>query len=264
MATKILVLENTEGIAELLTFSISSDFDVFSASNCEDAFSMMSRENPPLLIFDITQTDMDGIEFLCKIKKTSPQTEVITIADISMKELALTSLKYDASDFILKPVTGETLEIILERALKKLAIKKRLSPTSGDVFPSVVDTERLSAVKQVIDVISTCGNLPGSIQKSILSLHTKKGVVIKTSEEHKKLFGNLEGKKSWDIFKRNSMTPESCPAAQAFKTGSPYQLETPVQLKNGDEVQAVFYSTPLYNQNDQADMAVEFIFTKND
>ncbi len=257
MATKVLVLENTEGITELLTFSLSSDFDVITASNNDEALSIMGRENLPLLICDIK--DMDGIEFLCKVKKQNPQTEVITLADMDRKDLGVISLKYDASDFILKPVTGESLEIALERAMKKLAIKKRLAPPSGgDIFPSVVDSERLSAVKQVIDMISD-GNAKPDSQGHILSLHTKKGLILKTSSEHKKMFGNLEGKKSWEIFKRGVMAPDACPAAQAFKTRAPFVLETVIPLKNGEEIKARMYAAPLINHNDQADLVIETI-----
>lgn len=256
MATKVLVLENTEGIAELLTFSLSADYDVLTASTADEALSIISRENPPLLVFDIK--DMDGIEFLCKIKKQSPQTEVITLSDMERKDLAVTSLKYDASDFILKPITGEALEIVLERAMRKLAMKKRLSPTSGDVYPSVVDTERMSAVKQVIDMLSTSG-VQTSCPGIIMSLQTKKGIILKTSEEYKKIFGNMEGKKSWEMFKRGTMQPEACPAAQAFKTRTPYVFETVLPLKNGEEIRARMYAAPLINQNDQADLVVETI-----
>jgi DNA-binding response OmpR family regulator len=256
MATKVLVLENTEGISELLTFSLSSDFDVLTASNVDEALTIMSRENPPLLVFDIK--DMDGIDFLCKIKKQSPQTEVITLSDMDRKDLGITSLKYDASDFILKPVTGEALEIALERAMKKLAIKKRLSPTSGDVFPSVVDTERMSAVKQMIDMLSMNAS-QSSDMGIIMSLQTKKGIILKTSEEHKKIFGNMEGKKSWEMHKRGTMQPEACPSAQAFKTRTPFILETLLPLKNGEDVKVRMVAAPLINQNDQADLVVETI-----
>ncbi|MFA6013402.1 MAG: response regulator [Desulfobacteraceae bacterium] len=256
MATKVLVLENTEGISELLTFSLSADYDVLTASNADEALSIISRENPPLLVFDIK--DMDGIEFLCKIKKQSPQTEVIALSDIDRKDLGIASLKYDASDFIMKPVTGEALEIVLERAMRKLAIKKRLSPTSGDVYPSVVDTERMSAVKQVIDILSMSG-VQTSCPGIIMSLQTKKGIILKTSEEYKKIFGNMEGKKSWEMFKRGTMQPEACPAAQAFKTRTPCVFETVLPLKSGEEIRARMYAAPLINQNDQADLVVETI-----
>lgn len=249
MTTKILVLENTEGIAELLTFSLSSDYDVLSAANSSEALDIMGQHNPPVLICDITFKDMDGIEFLCKIKKQHPQTEVITITDMAHKDLGVKSLRYEASDFILKPVSSEELEITLERAMKKLAMQKRLSPASGEVFSSVIDTARVTAVKQMIDMMPS----------SCISLHTKKGIILKTSEAHKKNFGAMEGKKSWEIFNRGSKSSEACPAAQAFKTRSPHIQESVILLKNGEEIQAKIFVAPLINQKDQADLVIEII-----
>lgn len=258
MTTKVLVLENTEGITELLSFSFSADYDVLSASGEKEALALLTQDNVPLLIFDIK--DMEGINFLCRVKKQSPQTEVITLADPERKDLGVLSLKYEASDFLLKPVTGDSLEIALERALKKFTIMKRLAHPSngGDFFPSAVDSERLSAVKQVIDLLSENENA-SERHGLIVSIHTRKGVVLKTSPEHKKLFGNLEGKKSWDLFRREAMPPDTCPAAQAFKTGAPYILEVNITRKTGEEVKVRLTAAPIFNQNDQVDLVVEIM-----
>lgn len=263
MSKKILVLENTEGISELLNISLSNDYDVLTAASGDDALKLIKQSNPPLVIFDISLPDIDGIEFLCKIKKQSPQTEVITIAGPESLDKGVTSLRYEASDFIMKPVTSISLEVALERAERKLAIKKRLSPMSGDVFPSMFDTERASVAKQIISILSASPS-PASSKISwalsgILSLHTRNGIILSTSREHKKLFGNMEGKKSWEIYKRGSISPESSPTALAFKTGNSQAQDMVLCSKNGDDIEAHIVATPLINQNDQADLAIEII-----
>jgi YesN/AraC family two-component response regulator len=263
MSKKILVLENTEGISELLTISLSNDYDVLMAANGEEALKLIRSSNPPIVVFDIRVPDMDGIEFLCKIKKQSPQTEVITIADADNLEKGVTSLKYDASDFIVKPVTSMALELALERAEKKLAIRKRLSPTSGDVFPSIVDTERLSMAKQVMRALApddrSASSLAEGLISGIMALHTRNGAIASTTAEHKKLFGNMEGKKSWEVFKRGSIAPEACPVALAFKTGNAQTLDVIVSSRTGDEMKARSTATPLVNHHDQTDLVLEII-----
>lgn len=256
MATKVLVLENTEGITELLSFSFSADYDVQSVPGDQEALALLTRDYYPLLIFDVK--DMEGIDFLCRVRKQSPQTEVIALADPDRIELGVLSLKYEASDFILKPVTGEALEITLERALKKFTIKKKLAHPSngGEFFPSAVDSERLSAVKQVIELLSETES-PSGGHGLIVSIHTRKGVILKTSPEHKKMFGNLEGKKSWDLFRCESMPPDTCPAAKVFKTGAPYILEINITRKDGEEIKVRLTAAPLFNHNDQVDLVLE-------
>lgn len=263
MSKKILVLENTEGISELLTISLSNDYDVLTAANGEDALKLIRSSSPPIVVFDIRVPDMDGIEFLCKIKKQSPQTEVITIADADSLEKGVTSLRYDASDFIVKPVTSMALELALERAEKKLAIRKRLSPTAGEVFPSLVDTERLSIAKQLIQALSfddrSTAPSPEGLISGILALHTRNGAIASTSAEHKKLIGNMEGKKSWDVYKKGCVAQENCPSALAFKTGLTQTRDVIVASKKGDEVKVRSTAVPLINYQDQTDLVLEII-----
>ncbi|GAB6097677.1 hypothetical protein JCM14469_39310 [Desulfatiferula olefinivorans] len=263
MSKKVLVLENTEGIAELLTISLSSDYDVLMAANGEEALKIIRSSNPPLVVFDIGSPDMDGIDFLCKIKKQSPQTEVITIADPGHMEKGVTSLRYDASDFIVKPVTSMALELALERAEKKLAVRKRLSPATGEVFPSLIDTERLSMARQLFRALSSeKASSPSQAEgliSGILALHTRSGSIVCTTAEHKRLFGNMEGKKSWEIYKRGSIAPGSCPAALAFKTGHTQTQDVILSSKTGDELKARSTATPLVNHQDLTDLVLEVI-----
>lgn len=263
MSKKILVLENTEGISELLNISIPNDYYVLSASNGKEALDIISKSTPPLLIFDIKVPDMDGIEFLCKVKKQSPHTEIITIVDPDKQDIGLTSLKYEASDYITKPVTSKSLEVALDRAEKKLAIKKRLSSTTGEVSPSLIQTQRESIAKQFIDILSqnTAKNSEGKAGSvsGIVSLHTKNGMILKTSDAHKALFGNMEGKKSWEVYKRETVTPKTCPASQVFEKKSKHAQEMTLFTKDGKEIEASVYAAPLINHQDQVDLVVVII-----
>ncbi|MBU1171662.1 MAG: response regulator [Proteobacteria bacterium] len=263
MSTKILVLENTEGISELLNISLSRDYDVLMAANGEDALRIIQESNPPLVIFDINVPDMDGIEFLCKVKKQSPQTEVITIAGTDCMNLGVTSLRYEASDFIMKPVTSISLEVALDRAERKIAIKKRLSPATGDMSSSMISTERVSIAKQIISSLSENQSkspaMDTGLVSGIVSLHTRNGLILSTSDAHKKIFGNMEGKKSWGIYKRGSIKPESCPATLAFKQKISQIKDLIVFTKKGEEIEASVFAAPLINNNDQTDLVFEII-----
>jgi len=72
-------------------------------------------------------------------------------------ELAIQSLKYDASDFITKPIHDETLDIALRRAREKLSTKKMLREYTENLEKLVdeksrklVEAERLAAVGQTV------------------------------------------------------------------------------------------------------------------
>ena len=59
---------------------------------------------PPIVLTDIRMPVMDGIELLRKIKQEDPETEVIMITGHGDMDLAIESLKYEATDFITKPI----------------------------------------------------------------------------------------------------------------------------------------------------------------
>ena len=68
------------------------------------------------MLLDVRMPSMDGIEVLERIKKISPETEVIVVTGHGDMDLAIKALQLDASDFITKPVGNEALSIALKRA----------------------------------------------------------------------------------------------------------------------------------------------------
>ena len=72
----------------------------------------MFRElSPAIVLTDIKMPGMDGIELLRHIKAESPDTEVIMFTGHGDMDLAIKSLKYEATDFVTKPINDEILEI---------------------------------------------------------------------------------------------------------------------------------------------------------
>jgi signal transduction histidine kinase len=72
-------------------------------------------------------------------------------------ELAIRSLKYDATDFITKPINDDALEIALKRANEKITLKTRLREHTENLEQLVrektkklVEAERLAAVGQTV------------------------------------------------------------------------------------------------------------------
>jgi signal transduction histidine kinase len=115
------------------------------------------KMRPPIVLTDIKMPGMDGIELLQKIKEESPDTEVIMITGHGDMELAIRSLKFDATDFITKPINDDALEIALKRANEKIILKTRIREHTENLEQLVrektkklVEAERLAAVGQTV------------------------------------------------------------------------------------------------------------------
>jgi signal transduction histidine kinase len=158
MTQNILLVDDEEGIRKVLDISLSdSGFKVFTAETGKEALDIFRKMRPPIVLTDIKMPGMDGIELLRKIKEESPDTEVIMITGHGDMELAIRSLKYDATDFITKPINDDALEIALKRANEKITLKTRLKEHTENLEQLVrektkklVEAERLAAVGQTV------------------------------------------------------------------------------------------------------------------
>ena len=158
MEKQVLLVDDEPGILKVLGISLADrGYRVMTAESGEEALRVFHEARPEVILTDIKMPGMDGIELLKRIKAESPNTEVIMITGHGEMELAIQSLKYDASDFITKPINDETLDIALRRAIERLSYKKKLKEYTEDLEKLVeeksrklVEAERLAAVGQTV------------------------------------------------------------------------------------------------------------------
>lgn len=113
---KILVVDDEEGIRRVLRLSLSeSGYRVLTAGTATDALEIIRVERPPIVLADIIMPGMDGIELLQRIKEENPDTEVIMMTGDVDRELAVNSLRWEAADFIAKPISYDAIETALKR-----------------------------------------------------------------------------------------------------------------------------------------------------
>jgi len=118
--SKILVVDDEEGIRSQLKWSLTNEYDVFLAKDVDESLELIKTEAPNLVILDITLScngKEDGIHLLKEIIKLSPKTKVIMITGNNKKDTALKSIQFGASDYYQKPINVNELKIIIKRAI---------------------------------------------------------------------------------------------------------------------------------------------------
>jgi signal transduction histidine kinase len=163
----ILLVDDETDIREVLEIALSDiGYRVLTAENGEDALSLFVRERPEIVLTDIKMPSMDGIELLQRIKRENPDAEVIMITGHGDMNLAIKSLKYEATDFIIKPINMDALEISLKRVNDKIITRKKLQEYTENL-------ERLIREKtELQDHLSALGLMIGSISHGIKGLLT--------------------------------------------------------------------------------------------
>ncbi|MBP8613760.1 MAG: response regulator [Firmicutes bacterium] len=84
-------------------------YEVVEASNGEEAVERYVKENPDLVLMDITMPILDGIESLKQMKEHDPEARVVMVTALGQKSMVLEALKAGARDFIVKPFQSDTL-----------------------------------------------------------------------------------------------------------------------------------------------------------
>lgn len=158
----ILLVDDEPGICTVLSISLTDiGYTVHTANDGDEALRIFHQQQPSIVLTDIKMPGMDGIDLLKKIKAESPETEVIMITGHGEMDLAIMSLKYEATDFITKPIRPDTLEIALKRAEERIVLRRQLREYTENLEGMVeektrelIEAERLAAVGQTVAGLS--------------------------------------------------------------------------------------------------------------
>ncbi len=163
----VLLVDDEEDIRDVLGLSLADmGYTVHTAENGEEALRIFNKVEPPIILTDIKMPGMDGIELLQHIKRENPDTEVVMITGHGDMDLAIKSLKYEATDFITKPINVDALEIALGRVRDKITMKRLLREYTENLEQLVREKTELQ------DHLSSLGLMIGSISHGIKGLLT--------------------------------------------------------------------------------------------
>lgn len=167
MENKILLVDDEKDIREILSLAlVDMGYTVLEAENGVEALRIFKEAQPPLVLTDIKMPGMDGIELLQKIKRENPEVEVLMITGHGDMDLAIKSLKFEATDFITKPINVDALEIALKRAQDKILLRKQLKEYTESLENLIQQKTELQ------DHLSSLGLMISSISHGIKGLLT--------------------------------------------------------------------------------------------
>jgi two-component system response regulator YesN len=103
-----------------------SDYDieeVLCAYSGREALELVKRHVIDIVITDIRMPGMDGIQLIEQIRKFSRQTEIILLTGYAEFDYAKRALQLNASDYLLKPVSDESLTESIAKVIRKLKVE---------------------------------------------------------------------------------------------------------------------------------------------
>ena len=158
MTIDILLVDDEQGIRKVLGIALADrGFRVHTAADAQEALSLFDRLAPSIVLTDIKMPGMDGIDLLRELKRRNPETEVIMITGHGDMDLAIRSLKHEATDYIAKPIDDDILDVALRRARERIALRAQLRDYTENLERLVeeksrqlIQAERLAAMGETV------------------------------------------------------------------------------------------------------------------
>jgi two-component system chemotaxis response regulator CheY len=82
---------------------------IFEASNGEEALVVYQRENPDLVLLDISMPLMDGLETLKRLKQLDPDAVIIMLTSLANRQSIEDALGNGAANYIRKDTPKEEI-----------------------------------------------------------------------------------------------------------------------------------------------------------
>ena len=124
---RVLVVEDEAYVRDSLVEILRSRrYDASAAGSVADALAHLGRAPVDVVLTDLRMPGADGLELVRRMRTAAPDVPVIILTGHGTVTSAVECLKAGASDYILKPVDADALEVALDRALEARALRREV------------------------------------------------------------------------------------------------------------------------------------------
>ena len=157
---KILIVDDDRLLQNSLKNILCGNYDTVIAGSGEETLRLLKKHSFDLILLDIRLPGMDGIETLKKVRLLQPDLFIIMMTAYEDIKTVVTSMKMGAHDYLVKPLDIEMLEIIIEKALETLRLKKEVEQlrqyyfTQFNIGDIIGESEKFKAVLAFADKVA--------------------------------------------------------------------------------------------------------------
>jgi two-component system alkaline phosphatase synthesis response regulator PhoP len=154
-AYKILLVDDEPDILEFLAYNLKKEgYQVFVASNGQEALAQAKKIQPHLIVLDVMMPDMDGIETCREIREQASLKDVL-IAFLTARSEDFTQIagfEVGADDYITKPIKPRVFVSRVKALLRRL--QTHVSDDANLVFGELrIDKEKHMVYKNNQEIV---------------------------------------------------------------------------------------------------------------
>jgi len=152
-----LIVDDEPGVRESLRLILSDRVEPALAASGQEALERLAEQRHDVVLLDILMPGMDGLEVLERIKDLAHPPEVIMVTATKTVKTAVRAMKLGAFDYITKNFDPDELQLAVERAAERAALREEVEGLRREVgrryrFDSVIGNSE--SMRQVLDTVS--------------------------------------------------------------------------------------------------------------
>ena len=157
MKPRVLVVDDERAIGIAIQRLLASrGYGVETALSAEEAIAKLGQSPVHLVVTDLSLKKVSGMDLLRWVKQHQAETAVIVITAYGSEKIAVEAMKLGAADYLPKPFDNDELELVVERVLERVSLRRDLKLLQEQVagayrFESIVG--KSAAMQRVFDVI---------------------------------------------------------------------------------------------------------------
>src|SRR5215510_3689075 len=129
MAQKILIVEDSSDLSQLLAFYLSNaGYEISRAGNLTEGISKALAERPHLIITDLYLPDMTAVDATVILKKDPATSDIpiVVLTAMTAGEWKTKALKAGVAKYLIKPISrSELTEAVLTLIPPPCSLKER-------------------------------------------------------------------------------------------------------------------------------------------
>lgn len=134
---RILIVDDSPEDREVYRRMLSADpehsYELLEAELGEDGLDIAMTENPDCLLLDYRLPDVDGLEFLIRLRE-KVRVPVIVLTGQGNESVAVEAMKGGAQDYLLKgAVTRQGLQSSVRNAIEKVALQREVEERTAEL-----------------------------------------------------------------------------------------------------------------------------------
>ncbi len=160
-SSSILLVDDDAAFRQVMSGELNRlGYEITAVGSGEEAVRQVAANEPEIVLLDLRLPSMSGLETLTAIHASAPAAEVIMLTGHGSIDTAIESIRMGAFDYVVKPCPLDELDIRLQRALERRALRQRANllergltpPDLGSSF--VGDSPQFRHLLNVIDRIA--------------------------------------------------------------------------------------------------------------